>query len=1115
MASVQQTPIQRSTHIDTQKINLGQSDSNIVMVNEPHMSTSVSTSQSNNDEPPPIPHITTNMVPLNIIVDRVALDTYTKFREFFKYMESSTQPDVERKKQFLDMLVLVRENFVKLYVLCKWAKSYKEISKLIDLFVWLREQNERITHNIMSFGSIKSSLISAKMPEPDLLTSLEVLLQGRPNLPTYNFIEKGKMSPEFVLKAIKNLDVELSIKMSLLENIPKPFKNFKVKNGCIHFDVPNYFSCSLSMLSDSKFQLIDVNLGFKLESKIIKKATIKSDPHTLHNIQQHSNAVLESNGLDGLYDLLYSYALTSKINLIHKQLVELRMGLWRGNLVHNYNSESSTITITYWVQRKYRKASTIEIGKFINSSDLPELGFKWFKDGVLDESHQLKLVDENDGSINILSLLNNIIKKHIQTIIFELKQSIIDSIEDVENFIILSNNSEKLTFKISQFKFITYSVDSLTGSCYFENPSNTMNRSAFRINKGNSLNFVEILKLKMLINESEFSSMMSASGWVNLKSIRLSDEEILKLKINYSNLKNKKLRSILTSISIYRRKDWPIGWAVFVGNFGFQSNVQLWCCKIRSREGQWCINWCNEIGINELNENTSGFNSTFNLDIDSNEQQNQPRIDTRQQQEEQERPQERLQKTQQRCYRNLSYDDLVNLVKISSSKLISNLIVKELKGEGCELKVLNSSDKLVKNFLLSNFNIDNSNLDSIDNAALLIKNKSFFHIQSSRDSLLLLISIKNSDLNAKIYGQLNTEKCSWNLPDIDYNDENNTHIEYNSKTNIFKIESEVDLSRQLGNAKSDIFSSNDGLILSNLLSFLKKFAKTLNLLKLISSNPDLTIIKVLSNGVTFKYGEYESESISLIMSSKNSESTIIEFPKENPHASHSEYLNEIISNGPVTNKSIKELVSFLTLTLPYCRKIQELGTRKDEEWKLFNKCNEAIDLENNPTGIKLMPSYGFIPSVLNIESLRILYFKSIQLDVIQTTGKKKTTKLVNDFFQFEIIVELRHKINVVSKKHSKFYITLGDMKTNTTGSIQSISAITDYCGTGDGLTGLVTKTNTLLSKYFKGENFPVKLKSGAVIFLQDSMCCDFDSIVQILDDLHSRLYEIITTEAPA
>jgi mediator of RNA polymerase II transcription subunit 14 len=1062
---------------------------------------------SNNEEPPEIPHITTNMVPLNILLERVAFDTYRRFKEFFKFLESGTKPDVEKKKQFLEMLVSVRENFVRLYVICKWAKNHEEISKLIDLFVWLREQNERISNTIMSFGGIKSSLISAKMPEPDLLTSLEVLLQGRPNLPTYNFIPKGKLSAGFVLKVLQNLNVELSIKMSLLDKIPKPFQSFIIKDGCIHFDVPNYFSSSLSMLCDTKLHLIDLNLGFALSSDTIVKSTIKSDPQTLHTIQSYSDRVLESEGLEGLYDLLYNYAITSKIHLIHKQLVKLRMGLWRGHLIHNYNAENSSIVITYWVQKKYTNPSTIQIGKFKNKNNIDELSFKWFKDGVLDDTHDLKLIDGNDGSINILELINSIIKRHIQSIILQLKQSLVDSIEEVEKFIILSNNSEKLTFKISQFKFITYSVDPLSGSCYFENPSNTMNRSAFKINKGNSLNFVEILKLKMSIEESEFSSMMNATGWVNLKSVRLNNEEIPKLKINYSNLKNKNLQNILTSISIYRRKDWPIGWAIFVGHFGFQPNVLLWCCKIQSIEAQWSINWCSEIKLCELNESSAGLslNSTFNIKVESSSGLIK------------DKEEEKLSSitSLKQNSRNLSYDDLINLVKISSSKLISNLIVKELRDEGCELKVLNSGDKLVNDFLLLNFKIDNTNFSSTDNAILLIKNKSFFNIQSSNDSLVLLISIKNSDLNAKIYGQITNDNSSKNIPDINYHDENLTHIEYDSNSRIFKIESDVDLSHHIGSVYNANVFKEDNLILSNILSFLKKFAKTLNLLKLVSSDPSLKIIKVLSDAVTFKYGENENEFISMKMSSKSTDNIIIEFPQNNPHLAHSEYLNEILSNGPVNNTTIKELVLYLTLTLKYCRKIEELTMKTKKEWILFNEKNENVDYELNPTNLQIIPSFGYLPFVSNIESFRLTYFKSIKLDVLQTTGKKKNIKFVSDVLKFEILVELRHRISRVSKKHSKFFISLGDMRTETTGSISSATSITETCGEGQELIALLTEITMILKNYFNGQDFPMKLKSGSVVFLNDGLCCDFENIDEILDDLHTRLYEVINPKTIA
>lgn len=1060
---------------------------------------------------PEIPHITMNMTPLNVILERVALDTFKRLKEYFKFLESSTESEINKKKQLLELLVMFRENFVRLYVLCKWSRNNDQISKLIDLFVWLRDQNQEISNNIMSFGSIKSSLISAKMPEPDLLTSLEVLLTGRPNLPTYNFLEKPKLNPHFVLKVLRNLKVELSIKMSLQKNLPKQFHNYKIENGCVFFDVPNYFLCSLSILNNDKFHLIDFNLDFSLVNNDIIKSTEKVNQRTLSLIQKYSNNILNqdtnNDSLSKLYDLLYNYSLTTKIYLLHKQLINMRMGLWRGHLTHNYNAENSLITITYWAQRKYAKPSTIQIGLF-DDDDKQKLNFKWFKDGILDDSYNLNSINNNNHNINLLKLINSIISLHIESIILNLKNSLINSVDDIERLISLSSNSDKLIFKISQSKKIIYGIDSLSGSCYFENPTNFMNRSAFKINTGNSLDFIEILKLKMLIQESEFTSMMNATGWVNLKSVKLSKDEILNLNIDYSKLKNKNLKLLLTSIDIYRRKDWPIGWSILVGNFGFQSNIQLWCSKIQSIDGQWVISWSNEIDLDEINNSSNIKEDTHKENVNSNLisdsiKNNENYISNN---------------DNQRTFpisKFLMYDGLVKLIKISSSKLISNLIVKELTDQGCELKILNSNDKLVNDFLLYNFKIDDINLKSTDNAILLIKNKSLFHIQNARDSLILLITIKNSDLNAKIYGKLiNTDNGVKNLPDINYSDENSTTFNYSSTSKIFKIESNVDLSHQfspvINNSNGDnLNNKNDTLILLNILTFLKKVSKSLNLLKTVSSNSNLTIQKVSSNGITFKYGENEEEVITL-RNSKNGEAKVnIELPENSPHSHCVPYLNEIISQDQMTNMNIKEIVLYLRLTLKFSKKFQDLCSRTSMELEKFNKQNEAVNYELKPDDLQNMPNYGYLPFICNLENLRIVYFKSIKIETQLSTGKKKNTKLISDIFKFEIKIELRHRSARISEKHSKFFISLGDVRTETTGKIGSLSSITNTSANGKTLTDLLNKLSNTLQKYFNGNNFPPDLNNGSIVFLKDGLSCGFEIVDKVLEDLHTRLYGIV------
>ena len=1103
------------------------------------------------NDPPPIPHITANMIPLNVVLERISLDAYNKIREYFKFMESGTQSDVEKKRQLLELLVSIRENFLRLYVISKWSKNHKEISKLIDIFAWLREQNQAIINTIMSFGAIKSSLIGAKLPEPDLMTSLEVLLTGRPNLPTYNYLdEENNLSPEFVLKILKNLNVELSIKMSRQEIIPNHFKNYSIKDGCIYFNIPGEYSCSLSLLSDNHFHLIDFNLGFTLDSNSIitsKKPSLNLiDKKSIFAIEKLGNQILsESDDLQKLDNLLFNFAVTRKIHLLHKQLIELRMGIWRGHLTHTYNPELSSMVITYWVQRKYAKPSTIHIEKSKNDNGDIDISIKWFMDGELVEDHDFYLInsfitdvnDPNYGKIDLIGTIKHIIKYHIKMIVLKLKENLIKSVEDTDKMIILSEKCDKLTFKISQFKQIIFNIDLLSGSCFFENPTNTMNRSSYKINVGNSLDYIEILKLKMSIQESEFSSMMNATSWINLKSVRLTNDEIPKLNINYSNLKDKSLASVLSTFELYKRKDWPIGWTLIVGHFGFQSNVQIWCAKIESVEGQWIIKWFTKIYLDEITESfediasTNKLESSDSTDVDDISSDLSIKVENR------------VHKRKDTEIENinskkLSYDDLLKLIKISSSKLISNLIVKELKDQGCQLKVLNSNDILVKQFLTSNFYIDDIDNATSDNAILLIKNKSLFHIQNAKDSLVLLISIKNNELNAKIFGKLLDDNSFENVPDIKYKDDNLTAIEYNSKTKIFKVESDVDLSNQFQSSMNNVIDSRnslffsgfdivnpDNLILSNILSFLKKFARSLNLIKLVSNNPSLKIIKVLSDGIQFKYGADDSETITLKISPNTDKNIIIEFPENNLQIQYSDYLNKVISNGDITNLTIKELVLYLTLTLEYCKKIQDFSNRVGNMMELFKKQNELVDLESNPELFKYTPNFGYIPYVFNLDNLRISYFKMIKIETISTGTKKKANKIIDDVFRFQLRIELRHKLNKVSKLYSKYFISLGDIRTNTTDVITSTETINSICGTNPtSLHKLTQNVTSLLTKYFSGEDFPQDLlkqetdaatgktaSKGSVVFLQDGICCDFDSISYVLEDLHTRLYSLMST----
>lgn len=988
---------------------------------------------------PELPHVMFNMTPLDVVLKRTALDAFKQLKEYIQYLENvgATQ-DTASKVHFLEMLVVMRERFVKLYVLCKWSRNNEAIGKLIDIFAWLREQNQMISGSILQFGELKGSLMAAKMLEPDLSTAMEVFSDGRPDLPTYNYLPRDPLDPQFVSKIMKNLNVELSIKMALQVNLPAQFLNYDIKDGRVNFNIINHFKFSISMLKDEKFNLIDFKFGFQLINNKIVSDVQNLEPQALINLQNIANNKLvdNNNNLQELFEFLFDYSATFKLQLIHKQMVNLKMSLWRGHLSHTYDSDNRIIKVTYWTQRKFVKPSYIEIGLFNNN----KLSFKWFKNSeemVLEDGFDLLQVE---GVIDLEKVLNELIKRHIEIDINGIKTKLVTAVSQLDRALnVLPPNNDKLLFKITQSREVIYGIDKLSGSPYFENPTLLMNNIGFKMNSSNSLDYIELLRLKLEFQCNKIRQMMMATGWIPIDNVHILKEERLKLGIDYSDLNGVIDGEDLTNIRVYRRKDWQNGWFLLIGTFGWKSNIQIWCGRIECIQGNWRLNWVDEVNFQkseDLNKELDDIKQLINLEV-------------------------------------IKFNDLVELVKVSSSKLISNLVINEFEQQGCTLKVLNLSDDKVDKFLKDNFQFDlngNDTKDS-DNAVVLIKNDSWMKIQNCQESLVLIITVKNSKLTATLYGKIvKFDK----LPTIEFENEK-AKLVYSSGTKLFRVDSIVDLATKLTptlpgsvdstNESNDLEKiSDDQLILSNVSELLDQFSRLLNLLQMINRDPSLNITNAELDCVGFSYGDDKDEWVRLKLNQSN-RGLSVELPASNPHNVCLKYLNGLINSGESNGVDgfncmlIKQLVIYLKLTLKFYKSYQKL---MDEQ---------LVKFEVSATNII---DYGFVLSLRGLENFSISYFKD-------TRDNGKDLRL-------DLNVDIKHKTRKLSLTDSLFMISIGDLR--------------------GGNVNLIKNVRQTIERVFHGEE-KFLISGGKVLTLRDSLCCDNGTISPVLEFIHSTICKVL------
>ena len=143
--------------------------------------------------PPEIAHIGPESYhPLSKLLMRVAQECYNALEETLHKMSgisvgqqpagAQDNPDVNKKKKLL-LLRFAQDNrakFIKLLVLTEWGqKSAIDISKVIDVYAWTREQVMHMDYVDKQVEDIKILSGGARENNPDIRTALEILSTGK------------------------------------------------------------------------------------------------------------------------------------------------------------------------------------------------------------------------------------------------------------------------------------------------------------------------------------------------------------------------------------------------------------------------------------------------------------------------------------------------------------------------------------------------------------------------------------------------------------------------------------------------------------------------------------------------------------------------------------------------------------------------------------------------------------------------------------------------------------------------------------------------------------------------------------------------------------------------
>ncbi|KAI5211094.1 MED14-domain-containing protein [Aureobasidium subglaciale] len=333
--------------------------------------------------PPELEHWAHTYVPMGKLLERMAQQCYFELGDLVEQMAdlniaapqtngaSTSAPDVSKAR------------FIKALVLSDWARNMGDMDKLIELRMWLTQQDEATSLVANSIVNMKTNMVAAKMPNPNIEGALELLSTSKaPWLPDLGYIAPKPLSAQKLLKTLRDMNFVLSVRLNLHEQLPSHFCNYSIANGRATFVVPDEFELDLAVTDEdttSPFYFIDIRFLFS-------DAPPLPDGYARQSLEGKVNQILQLEGLSAAYEFLHGFVLTHKISLLRRQAFELSRTRWTECL--HVEPIHRSLVVQYWTGQPGGK-SWIEVGIVKGSNGQSSerahtparLNIRWFRAG--------------------------------------------------------------------------------------------------------------------------------------------------------------------------------------------------------------------------------------------------------------------------------------------------------------------------------------------------------------------------------------------------------------------------------------------------------------------------------------------------------------------------------------------------------------------------------------------------------------------------------------------------------------------------------------------------------------------------------------------------------------
>ena len=545
-----------------------------------------STSETMSPNPPEISPFTTGFVPMSLLISRLAQETFNELENVINDMadmpaqqsipngmmnhvghqvngiaSTGSEANVQKKMRLLNFTNMWRPKFIKVLVLSNWARRAHEVSRAIDLKLWLDTQEEEYNKATFEMGQLHRIIACIKEPSPDIKTALQVLLQGKVSgMPDLDYLTRDPLTPQQILETLRRINTLLSIRLNLHENIPPMFRDFSIGSGRVTFRVPDEFEVDLSIADESptsQFFFVDFRFAFSPGNSTLSSGRLEAD------LQGRANDILRLEGLQGLFDLLHNLVLTHKLSVLRSQAYEMVKGYWSEHVV--VEPVRRSVVLQYWSNRPGGK-NWIEIGvkrgeekRFAYlgvTQKIPQIAIRSFRAGK--EVKGLN-IDLHPGNLSMEKILKQAIASHTSAILssisLKLGQALLYSSGALKLRYKKSSSeptAASLMVQITGSKVVKIMQEPVTG-CFAVLPSSPLNKrleiEINRLSSPSTDSSKQISLLRALSAQEEVEEVASTMGWEPARSVSPGKEAL-----------RRHFPKNIQQTRFYRKPSWNRGW---------------------------------------------------------------------------------------------------------------------------------------------------------------------------------------------------------------------------------------------------------------------------------------------------------------------------------------------------------------------------------------------------------------------------------------------------------------------------------------------------------------------------------------------------------------------------